>query len=263
MSILEQAFCKEHSMRPNIFVGLLIILVFISVYAKADDFVRLRDGQVVRCAVLRMDTLAVFTTDWEYRDLAMPPLKVYERREIESVWMLEPSSVAATRIPYVPHTKGWEVGGSAAFQTYLTPDIDRRYLIMASIQGSFTVTKYLSLEIDGDYTAPISKQSDVWHSYKNGYELSLNAVAHPIRWHEFVPFVLVGGGGSTGPAPGKVQLTTNDNRDLLNAGLGLKWGSGGIGYRLEWRHSFYQWREGKKNKNADASAIRASIFLYK
>jgi len=238
--------------------------------ARAQDYIRLKDGQVVKCAILRMDSMAVFATDWEFRGLAMPPLKVYTRHEMQSVWFEEPRELTATKLPYVPHPRGWEAGGSIALQTWLEPGIKRRLLILAAAQGAFTVVKQLSLEVDADFAFPSVDKRDPWRSSHNGYQLSFNVVGHPVRWHGFVPFLLLGAGASTGIPLGDVLVPpasapngNQPNRELLNAGLGIKWGAGGLGYRIEWRHSYYQWSSGPVNESADASLIRASLFIYR
>jgi hypothetical protein len=238
--------------------------------ARAQNYVRLKDGQVITCVVLRMDTSAVITTNWEYRGLAMPPLNVYTRDEVQSVWFMEPRESSAAKLPYVPHSRGWEAGGSIALQTWVEPDIKRRLLVLASAQGTFTVAKHISLEVDGDFAFPFVKKSDPWRSSHNGYQFSFNVVGHPVRWRGFVPFLLLGAGASTGIPLGDVLVppesstnTSQPNRELLNAGLGIKWGAGGVGYRIEWRHSYYQWSSGPKNESADASSIRASVFIYR
>jgi hypothetical protein len=258
-------------MRTGFGIALSFIVVCIGITsAHSQDYIRLKDGQVIPCAVLRMDTSAVFATDWEYRGLAMPPLKVYARDEVQSVWLVEPLEVSAAKLPYVPHSKGWEVGGSVAMQTWVEPGITRRFLVLASAQGSFTVAKQLSLEVDGDFAFPFVKKSDPWRSSHNGYQFTFNVVGHPVRWHGFVPFALLGAGVATGIPMGDVLVppsnatsSSQPNRELLNAGIGIKWGEGGVGYRLEWRHSFYQWSSGPKNESADASSIRASLFIYR
>jgi hypothetical protein len=240
------------------------IIVCIGItFAHAQNFVRLKDGQVIKCAVLRMDTSAVITTDWEYRGLAMPPLNVYARDEVQSVWFMEPSESLAIKIPYVPHPEGWEAGGSFSLQTFLAPGAKRRLLGVVSGLGSFTLLKPMSLEVDADFTFPFAAKNDPWSTYSMGYQISMSVVGHPFIWHGIVPFALAGAGASNAIPLGNLQLNAGGNMEMLNAGLGIKWGAGGVGYRIEWRHCYYLWSIGPKRESADASSIRASVFIYR
>ena len=64
---------------------------------------------------------------------------------------------------------------------------------------------------------------------------------------------------------------------MIHAGLGVKYGFNGLGFRLEVRHSYYAWQEDrllldpadlssyrieKVNLDADATVVRFSIFGY-
>jgi hypothetical protein len=239
--------------------------------AGATDYVRLKTGRVIACAVLRQDTVAVFTTDWDSRHLRQPTLQVYGRDEVESVWFTAPPRGSAGR--YLPHTGGLEAGGSVSFQAWAETELSRRYLLMFSIHGGYTIMPQVSLELDGDFTFPFGGRSDsLWRANGTGYQTVMNVVAHPFVYKGVVPYALLGGGAALAVPVGDMVLTgSKDIRNLLDFGLGVKWGSGGVGYRIEWRHHFYQWTPDAVDErglrvpaqSADASVVRATLFLYR
>jgi len=251
--------------------GLILLALLLGDQAGATDYVRLTTGRVIACAVLRQDTVAVFTTDWDARHLLLPPLQVYGRDEVESVWFTEPPRGTAGR--YVPHAGGWEVGGSVAFQAWAETELSRRYLLMFSVHGGYTIMPQVSLELDGDFTFPLGGGSDsLWRANGTGYQTVMNVVAHPFVYKGFVPYALFGGGAALAVPVGDVVLTSSkDVRNLLDFGLGIKWGSAGVGYRIEWRHHFYEWTPDAVDErglrvpaqSADASVVRATLFLYR
>lgn len=251
--------------------GLILVAWLLCGQAGATDHVRLKDGRIIPCAVLRQDTVAVFTTDWESRHLRQPQLQVYARDEVESVWFTDPPRGPAGR--YIPHAGGWELGGSAAFQAWAETDLSRRYLLMFSVHGGYTIMPQVSLELDGDFTFPLGGRSDsLWRTYGTGFQTVMNVVAHPFAYKGFVPYALFGGGAALAVPVGDVILTgSNDLRNLLNFGLGVKWGSAGVGYRIEWRHHFYEWTPDAVDargvrvpaQSADASVVRATLFIYR
>lgn len=239
--------------------------------AGAADWVRLKDGRIIECVVLRQDTVAVFTTGWESRHLEQPPLQVFAREEVESIWFMPPGK--APRGRYLPHANGWELGGSAAFQAWASNKLERRYLLMFSICGAYTSLRMLSFELDGDFTFPTGGRSDsTWRTYGTGYQIMMNIVAHPFAWKGVIPYLTAGGGAALDVPVGGVVLTDSDViRNLVDIGIGIKWGSGGIGYRIEWRHHLYQWTPDALDEtgarvprqSADASVVRATLFIYR
>ena len=256
----------------SIATGLVLtVLILLSIPVKAADWIRLKDGRIIECAVLRQDTVAVFTTDWKSRHLAQPQLQVYSRDEVESIWFTHPGN--APRGQYLPHANGWELGGGAAFQTWASDKLERRSLLMISVHGGYTVLPMLSFELDGDFTFPLGGRADsTWKRYGTGYQTVMNIVAHPFNWKGFVPYITGGGGVALDVPIGGVVLTESDvARNLVDIGVGIKWGSAGIGYRIEWRHHLYQWTPDALDKNgvrvpkqsADASVIRAALFIYR
>jgi hypothetical protein len=239
--------------------------------AEAANWVRLKNGRIIECAVLRQDTTAVFTTDWKSRHSEQPPLQVFALDEVESIWFTHPGN--QPRGGYVPHVNGWEFGGSAAFQSWASNELERRYLLLFSLHGGYTILPMLSFELDGDFTFPLGGRSDsTWKPYGTGYQTVMNIVAHPFVWKGIVPYLTAGGGVALDVPVGGVVLTDADvARNLVDIGIGIKWGSGGIGYRIEWRHHLYQWTPDAVDENgvrvpsqsADASVIRASLFIYR
>jgi hypothetical protein len=239
--------------------------------ARAEDFIRLKNGEVRRCVVLRQDTIAVFTTDEAHRTTPQPPLQVYARGEVESIW-LGTAPTAAAHLPYRPRSSGIEFGGALGFQTWAETTQLRRYLIQGSLHGGLDVTQALGLEMDADVTLPFGKKADaVWDRNMAAYQAVMNVAVHPWEWRGLVPFAAAGGGIALGVPTGGVILTRfSDVRNVVDFSLGAKWGSNGLGYRLEWRHHYYIWTPDEKvlgkrvaERSADASMIRATLFFYR
>jgi hypothetical protein len=252
-------------------VRLVLLACLLCTPARATDWLRLRDGRVIPCAILSQDTLAVFTTDWNSRHLLQPPLQVFSRDEVESVWFTSPPRVPGGR--YMPHTAGWEAGGAFAFQGWAETELVRRYLLLFSLHGGYTIMPQLSLELDADFTFPFGGRTDsLWRSYGTGYQTVMNVVAHPFVFRGVVPYALLGGGAALAIPVGNTIVTrSHDIRSLVDFGLGIKWGSAGLGYCLEWRHHFYEWTPDATDErgvrvpaqSADASVIRATLFIYR
>jgi hypothetical protein len=141
-----------------------------------------------------------------------------------------------------------------------------------SFFGGFDITREFGLEAEGDVSIPFAQSADaVWKKYKTGYQVLMNAVFHPVVWHGLVPFAVLGGGASLGIPKENVLLTqSNDIRALFDFGLGVKWGSNGVGYGIEWRHHYYTWTPDKAiyevrapAQSGDLSVVRATLFLYR
>jgi hypothetical protein len=259
--------------------SLLLLAVGLTVPAAAENYIRLKSGQTVSCAILSQDSSVVYTTSWEYRGLKQPPLQVYSRDEIESIWFEKPTDIKPKRL-YQPHPGGYEGGGGFSFQTWAETDVDRAYLGVLAVHGGYTISKPIGIELESAFTFPGGAKGTAWRAYKVGYQVSLGAIVHPVQWKGMVPYLLVGGGGMLGTPLENVQLEPSSNlRSLLNLGVGIKWGSDGMGYRLEWRHSIYswtgrvplEWKDGDiiwRGDRAEAmqgnmTSVRASIFFYR
>ncbi len=250
----------------------LIVLLFSLVAAtQAEDYVRLKSGETVKCAILRQDTIAVFTTGWEMRHLAQPPLQVYTRDEVESIWFEKPT-LGTKPVPYRPRPSQLEVGGSFALQTWAETHQLRRYLGVISFCGGFTITREFGIEAEGDVSLPFGQHADTaWTKYRTGYQVLMNGVVHPVIWKGLVPYAVLGGGAALGiPNENLVLTTSNDIRAVLDFGLGVKWGSNGLGYSVEWRHHYYAWTPDQAiygvrapAQAGDLSVIRATLFLYR
>lgn len=262
------------------FVAALMWLLSVSL-AHAEDYLQMKSGQVIKCAVLRQDTIAVYTTSWDLRSVAMPPIQVYERSEIESIWFSTPVTGKETRAkPYQRQANTIEGGGGIFAQTFAETYLKRSFVMTASLVGGYTVTRNFGLEAEADFTIPTGKKGSRFRSLKMGSRAMVHGVVHPIDWKGIVPFVLVGGGGMVGTPTGAVQLTSDsDTRACFEVGAGIKWGRGGMGYRLDWRHTIYSWsaeigqvyyRDGvyttdirREYLEGNMSSIRASIFFYR
>jgi hypothetical protein len=248
------------------------VLLILSTAAHAQDYLKLRNGEVINCAILSQDSTAVYTTDWEMRQLPQPPLRVYTRSEIESIWFVPPTT-QKSRIPYRPSSSGLNGGGGLAFQTWASSDSARRSLLMLSLQGGFDFVRQAGLEAEADLTVPMGGKSlSSWKDLNAAYQVLMNFKLHPWIVKGAVPFAIAGGGSSlTVPEGGLLWTSKNDIHGVLDFGLGVEWGSNGIGYRVEWRHYFYNWHPNDldsngrrlKAKTADASIIRTSLFLYR
>ncbi|MBU0509327.1 hypothetical protein KKH27_10870 [bacterium] len=259
-------------MRGAGILGTCLALLIISLPSEAQDYVRLRSGRVVKCAVLRQDTSAVFTTDWELRGVLTPPLQVYSRDEVQSIWFVEPTRADSDRISYAPFAFRWEIGGGGSVQSWSGTGFTRRGVVVLSAYYGMSVAREAGFEVDADVTIPFSGRSDpVWKDYGVGYQVTLNALVHPVQWQGMVPFILVGGGSARDVPVGSVILTDNQRDwNLINYGLGVKWGSNGIGYRIEWRHSQYSRKRdidsetdiSTSSLDRSADTFRVAVFLY-
>jgi hypothetical protein len=255
----------------------LILILSFSQSARAEDYLILKNGQTIKCAILRQDTAAVFTTDWNLRSMLQPPLQVYTRQEVESIWFDKPKLRGASS-RYVPRPGQVEAGGSVVFETFADSEWPRSYGGVISGFGGITILPQISSELETDYAFGVTPHDDQARTWLLDKTVQINVLAHPFLWKGMVPYVLGGGGVAFGP-PGAIKRFGNTNRrELLAMGLGIKTGSSHIGYRLEWRHNLYNWREliasearnGNVveqtyhwfNDNGNLSSIRATIFAY-
>jgi hypothetical protein len=266
----------------NRIVGFLVLGVLLlgsAPQAFAMDYLRHKHGQIIQGAIIRLDSAAVFVTDWEFRNLRQPPFQVYTRDEIQSIWFDKPTIDTIAHHPYRPHTNGYEFGGSVAFQTWAESNQPRRNMFQASLHGGYTILSYLGLELDLTFTNPFKSKSDTaWKNFDVATQAAMNVVVHPFAW-KVTPYAFVGGGASAGVPVGDILLTSaNDTKSLVDGGLGIKWGSNGLGFKAEWRHSYYIWTpdqlgfveiNGERisyrvpEQNADASVFKVGLFFYR
>lgn len=237
------------------------------------DYVRLRSGRVLEGAVLRQDSAVVVMTDWENRHQLQPPLQVFTREEVQSVWFVKPTESKEEYVRFSPHDSGFELGGSLLFQSWAETNLVRRQVLQFSVNGGYTIAPALGLELSGDFTIPFGGKPDsVWHSYDGAYQVAMNVIGHPFRWKGLVPFVLAGGGAAIGvPVNGVILVSSKELRSLVDVGVGVKWGVDHVGMRVEWRHHFYTWTPdatdefGRRvpEQTADASMIRVGLFYFR
>ncbi len=205
--------------------------------------------------------------------MLQPKLQVFTRDEVRTISFSKPTAGASVARKYVRRANLFELGGGAAFQTWAESRLVRRSLVQFHLTGGYTIVPFLGLELDGAMTIPLGGAEDsVWQSYDIGYQVSMNIVGQPVEWKGLVPFALVGGGTALGVPVENVMLTSSTQaRNLVNFGLGVKTGTDGVGFRLEWRHHFYTWTPDEVNAfgvrvrehSADMSAVRASLFIYR
>lgn len=236
----------------------------------AQDFLRLKNGQIARGAIVRTDSATVFLADWEERHLPLPHLQVFTKKEIESIWFHRPPQVEQ-RALYRPHERGYEFGGGIAFQSMKDGDFSRQ-LLQLSLQGGYTIFPMIGIETEGDFTFPFGDRKDTtWYAFKSGYHVAVNILVHPVTLRGFVPFALIGGGTALAiPTDRTILTTNNDQRNLLNLGAGVKFGQGGIGCRVEYRYLLYEWTPDESideqrvaSREAFCHLIRASLFFYR
>lgn len=262
----------------RLFLWVLGLFVF-SVQLYAMDYLDLKDGRRIAGAILRQDTTAVYMTDWEYRAERFPPLQVFGRDEIRAIWFDTPPLAGKKTSYYRPRSGLMEIGGGSTFQTWQASDYDRRYLIQFSCFGAMGISKVLSVEADIDFTVPSGGGSDKeWKKLDFSHHVSMNIIAS-LPWQKrIIPYVLAGGGSSEGIPTGGVLLTeSSDSHNLVQTGIGMKYGVNGMGFRLELRHSYYIWKEDqlvldpdnyeetyirRLRMDADATVLRLSIFSY-
>jgi hypothetical protein len=255
--------------------GTLLTVVFIACAGQAQsvDYLRLRNGQIVEGAVLRQDTAVVILTGWDNRNLPMPPLSVFTRDEVQSIWFVDPRLESSSHVEYSPHVGTIEFGGSVLFQTWAESELIRRDLFLLGLQAGYAITHALGIDVSADFTIPLGGAADsVWHRFDPAFQFSMSVVAQPFRWRSFVPYALAGGGAALGtPVNGTILSASKDVRSLVNAGLGIKWGLDHVGVRAEWRHHYYAWTPDAVDErglrvaeqSADASMIRVGLFYFR
>ena len=252
---------------------LTIVFVVCADHAWCADYLRLRNGQVVEGAILRQDTAVVIMTDWDKRHLPLPPLTVFTRDEVQSIWFVDPRLESGSHVEYSPHVGTIELGGSVLFQTWAESELIRRHFFQLGFQGGYAITHALGFDVSAEFTVPLGGAADsAWHRNDPAYQFSMSVVAQPFRWKSVIPYALAGGGAALGtPVNGTIFGASKEVRSLINAGLGVKWGMDHVGLRAEWRHHFYAWtpdvadEQGLRvaEQTADASMVRIGLFYFR
>jgi hypothetical protein len=236
----------------------------------AQDYLRLKDGRLIRGAIVRTDSATIFLANWDERHLPLPQLQVFTKREIQSISFYHPPQVEL-RGAYRPHERGYEFGGGITFQSMKEEDHLRR-LFQLTLLGGYTIFPVMGIEAEGDFTFPQAARDDtLWHSYRGAYQVAANLLLHPWTFHGFTPFALIGGGTALAIPIDHVLLTTsNDQRSLLNLGIGCKWGQDGVGCRMEYRYELYSWTPDKSidevrvaPQEAFCHLVRVGLFFYR
>jgi hypothetical protein len=274
---------RQHSTTNRLTMNRILFLIpgllCLVVCSHAVDYVELKDGRQVAGAILRQDTIAVYMTEWNLRSEQFPPLQVFGRDEIRAIWFDDPGHAKETGISYRPQSKRFELGGGTVFQTWQQSDQDRRYVLQMSLFGGMSISPVFGLEVDADLTFPWGDENTPqWHDFDASHQVSMNVVAHLPWKHKIIPYVIAGGGSSEGvPIDGVLLTKSSKAHDMVHAGVGIKYGMDGLGFRLELRHSYYAWEEEQTqldpedfnnviirrlNMDADATVLRATIFGY-
>lgn len=245
----------------------------------AEDVVRLRNGRIIKGAVVRQDTSAVYITPWEQRLLRQPEFEVFTRDEVESIWFIAPPEGART-FSFSPHSGMFEIAGGVTFQTWASSIQHRRYLAQASLLAGYMITKHIGFELNADITAPYAQKSDtLYDPYRFGHQMTLRVIGTMDLKLPFVPYAFVGGGSSVAvPEAGSVRTTSEDVHSVFDAGAGVKIAANGFGVRFELRHCFYDWNRevvpyspiepdtvvgyDTQRENADATSFRVFLFTY-
>jgi hypothetical protein len=257
-------------MSPKNCFAFLLGLLCVWEIGIAQDYLRLKNGQIVPGAIVRTDSTTVFLADWEDRYQPLPRLQVFTKKEIESVWFARPPQTEQ-RTLYQPHERGYEFGGGLSFQSLRDGDYSRR-MLHVSLLGGYTIFPMIGIETEGDFTFPFGDKKDsTWHDYKNAYHVAINILVHPVTVRGFAPFALIGGGTASAIPLGRTIVTTdNDQRNLLNFGVGFKFGQGGIGCRIEYRYMLYEWNPDEsvnevrvEPREAFCHLVRAGLFFYR
>lgn len=254
---------------------LLILLCFCEI-GNAQDYLRLTNGKVVHGAIIRTDSATVFLANWEERHEQLPQLRVFTKEEIESIWFHSPPKPDIADRRYRPHEGGYEIGGAFFFQTIKDSASSVR-LLQLSVFGGYTLFPFMSLEAEADFTFPGGNWGE---EYQSAYHFATNVLFHPSQAWGPTPFVLIGGGASSDvPLDRIISTTSKDSRNLLNMGVGIKWGVRSLGLRLEYRYRFFEWtpddyipiyengiRVGERRadrQEAFSNLIRFGLFFYR
>jgi hypothetical protein len=247
--------------------------------AQAMDFVVLSDGRVVQGAILRQDSATVTMTDWETRHFLQPPLQVYTKQEVQSIWFSQPEQAANSRAMFRPRPLQVELAGGLAFQTSAGTEYERESLVQVSVQAGLPVTRSYGFEVDAIYSGPSSRTG-----YERGFQTLANIAVYPFVVHGFVPFVVAGGGAAITVPYDRSALAVADTLgetyvgNVVDVGAGVKTGVDGFGMRLDIRHHYYSWsvlrpydtqvngetvtQNRRERIEADMTVFRVSVFTY-
>lgn len=252
-------------------IGLVVLTTLcVGEIGIAQDYLRLKDGRIIRGAIVRMDTAAIFLAEWEERHLPLPQLQVFTKNEIESISFYRRPKAESIG-SYRPHDRGYEFGGAITFQS-IKEEQNIRRLLQLTLLGGYTIFPMAGIEAEGDFTFPHAERRDsLWHKYRGAYQVAVNLLVHPMPIGSFVPFALVGGGTSLAiPIDHAVLATSNAQRNLLNLGIGCKWGRNGLGCRMEYRYQLYNWTPDEsiherrvEPQEAFCHLVRVGLFFYR
>ncbi|MBK6766196.1 MAG: hypothetical protein IPG71_07720 [bacterium] len=252
-------------------IPVFCIYLLLGASASAEDYLRLRDGRIVTGAVIRQDTVAVYLTAWEQRNARFPDLQVFVRDEVESIWIDGPPATSTTK-RYMLRPGLFELGGGFSRNTWAGTIHERRFLGQLSLQAGYTISKLLGTEVAADFSLPGGKDVDsTYGDLKFGYQIAAHIVGSLNPGGPVIPFAYVGGGSSLGiPRAGLIETSSRDAHNLIDVGIGLKFGLNGIGVRTELRHAYYTWTPDiavddevrSPSQNADATSLRVSLFTY-
>lgn len=255
----------------RLLIPILTFLLLTTGAARAEDYVRLRDGRIMSGAILRQDTTAVYLTSWDQRTATFPELQVYTRDEVESIWIGGPPTSGTVR-SYRLRPGMIELGGGFGVQTWASSVHERRFLANLSLQAGYTITKLLGTEVAMDIGWPGAKDADsTYGDLKFGYQIVAHIVGSLNPNGPVVPYAFAGGGSSLGvPRGGLIEATGQDVHSLVDVGVGLKFGLNGFGVRTELRHAYYTWTPDievqdevrSPSQNADATTLRVFLFTY-
>ena len=261
-------------------VWLALLTGAVVAVARDRDYVVLRNGRVIEGAILRQDSVSVTMTEWESRGLLLPPLQVYTKAEIQSIWFTRPGQGARDRVLFKPKPLQFELAAGLALQTEEGTEFDRETLFQANLLGGIAFTKQFGFEIDAIYSGP-SKST----GFQRGFQTLANLAVYPVEWRGLIPFAVAGGGAAIAVPFDRGMLAKSDTLgetnvgNVVDFGLGVKLGADRVGARFEVRHHYYNWSvlrpygtevvdgetvtlSRRERVEADMTVFRVSLFTY-
>jgi hypothetical protein len=227
---------RKHNTIGSVIAILAYAIVLFAHYALAMDTVVLKNGKVIKGAILKMDSVAVIIAPWEDRNVLFPRGDVYTKDEIQAITFdgkMPIFAPPAGEKSLLVHTGIWEMSLAASFRA-VNPDQGDNYTQYSiPIRAGYFLARNISAEIE----LTVSQRENEDTGYLTTASILVHPKLKPLKSHQWLrPFILFGVGFGTGvPQGASVSADADNPLNIVQGGIGLKAGDGRIGLRLEYR----------------------------